>query len=148
IAANFEFARQNDFYAAGRPNLRVNQNFVVVDADPANSPNGSDGIPDRLFFRDIRSSLFSNGGTFLSCCQAGPSPGVFTIPYLFQPDGTLALQTGERVGLSPFGSVIGGSGDNFRDGTQFGLSPKLDRYSVNVIGHYQVSDASVPFFQA
>lgn len=144
IAVNVEYARQNDFYASGRPNLRNNQNFVVVDSDPPGTPNGSDGVPDRQFFTDIRSRSFSNGGTF----QAFDPATGFVIPYLFQPDGTLILQTGTLVGLPPFGSNIGGNGNNFRDGTQFGLSPKLDRYAVNLLGHFTVSDAFEPFIEA
>lgn len=143
IAVNFEYAHQEDFYASGRPNTRNTQGFVTVDTDPASAVNGSDGIPDRLFYKDIRSSLYSNGGTFLSYLG-----GDFYAPYLFQPDGTLVQQTGQRVGLAPFGSFIGGNGDNFRDGTQLGLSPKLDRYSVNLLGHFEVSEAFVPFVEA
>jgi outer membrane receptor protein involved in Fe transport len=147
IAVNFEYARQQDFYASGRPNLRQTNSFVVVDNDPAATP--SDGTPDRLFFNDIRSALYSNGGSFWSCCDVTSVPGqLFTIPYIFQRDGTLALQTGQRVGVQFFGSFIGGNGDNFRDGTQFGLSPKLDRYSVNAMGHYTISEAFEPFFEA
>ncbi|MBO9696612.1 MAG: TonB-dependent receptor [Sphingopyxis sp.] len=143
IAVNFEYAHQEDFYASGRPNTRNSQNFVQVDTDPASAVNGSDGNPDRLFYKDIRSALYSNGGTFLSYLG-----GDFYAPYLFQPNGTLIQQTGDRVGLVPFGSFIGGNGDNFRDGTQLGLSPKLDRYSVNLLGHFEVSEAFVPFVEA
>jgi outer membrane receptor protein involved in Fe transport len=144
IAINVEYARQNDFYASRRPNLRNTQGFVVVDSDPPGTPNGSDGVPDRQFFTDIRSRIFSNQGTFLSF---DPATG-FVIPYIFQPDGTLLQQTGDVVGLPPFGSAIGGNGSNFREGTQFGLSPKLDRYSVNLLGHFKFSDAFVPFIEA
>lgn len=143
VAVNFEYAHQEDFYAAGRPNLRNTQGFVVVDTDPASAVNGSDGTPDRQFFTDIRSALYSNGGSFLSYLG-----GDFYAPFLFQPNGTLIQQTGDRVGLAPFGSFIGGNGDNFRDGTQLGLSPKLDRYSVNLLGHFEVSEGFVPFVEA
>jgi outer membrane receptor protein involved in Fe transport len=147
IAINFEYARQQDFYASQRPNLRQTDGFVVVDNDSVGAP--SDGTPDRLFFRDIRNALYSNGGTFLSCCDFTSVPGqTFTTNYIFAPDGTLNLQTGQRVGVEFFGSFIGGNGDNFRDGTQFGLSPKLDRYSVNLLGHYSFSDAFEPFVEA
>ncbi|HJS11299.1 TonB-dependent receptor domain-containing protein [Sphingopyxis sp.] len=143
VAVNFEYAHQEDFYAAGRPNLRNQQGFIQVDSDDADAPNGSDGTPDRLFYNDIRSGLYTNGGSFLSYLG-----GDFYSPYLFQPDGTLIPQTGELVGLPPFGSYIGGNGDNFRDGTQFGLSPRLDRYSANLIAHFEVSEAFVPFVEA
>lgn len=149
IALNVEYAHQEDFYASGRPNLRINSNFVIVDADAAGSPNGSDGTPDRLFFNDIRSATYTDSGTVFSCCDTTSVPGqTFLVPYIFQPDGTLAQQTGQRVGRGPFGSFIGGNGDNFRSGTQLGLSPKLDRYSANLIAHFNVSDAFEPFVEA
>ena len=143
VAINFEYAHQEDFYAAGRPNLRNTQGFIQVDTDDSDAPNGSDGTPDRLFFNDIRSALYTNGGTFLSYLG-----GDFYAPFLFQRDGTLVQQTGDRIGLPSVGSFNGGNGDNFRDGTQFGLSPKLDRYSANLLAHFEVSEAFVPFVEA
>ena len=143
IAVNLEYAHQDDYYGSGRPNLRQANGFVTVDTDPSSAVNGSDGNPDRVFFKDIRNALYSNAGTFLNYLG-----GSFYTPFIFQPDGTLAQQTGTRVGRPPFGSYIGGNGDNFRDGTQFGLSPKLDRYSANLVGHFAVSDAFEPFVEA
>jgi outer membrane receptor protein involved in Fe transport len=143
VVLNLEYARQNEYFASGRPNLRVNQNFVVVDTDPAGTPNGSDGNPDRLFYKDIRSAIYSDAGTFLS----SPIGGFYT-PYIFQPDGTLALQTGTRIGRAPFGNFLGGNGDNFRANRQFGLSPNLDRYSANLLAHFTVSKAFEPFVEA
>jgi outer membrane receptor protein involved in Fe transport len=145
VAINVEFARQNDYYASGRPNLRQTNTFLAVDTDPAGTPNGSDGVPDTAFFQDVRNALYSNAGTFL---PFQPSGGFSFTPYIFNPDGTLAPQTGRRVGRGSFGSFIGGNGDNFRDGTQFGLSPALDRYSVNLVSQFEVSQALVPFIEA
>ena len=143
IAINLEYARQDDFYASGRPNLRQNDGFITVDTDPAGSVNGSDGTPDALFYRDIRSGTYSNGGTFLSFLG-----GSSYTPFLFQPDGTLIQQTGVQTGRPPFPAYLGGNGDNFRDGTQFGLTPTLDRYSANLIGRFEVSPGFVPFIEA
>lgn len=143
IAINLEYARQDDFYASGRPNLRQNDAFITVDTDPAGSTNGSDGTPDALFYRDIRSGTYSNGGTFLSYLG-----GASYTPFLFQPDGTLVQQTGIQTGRPPVPAYLGGNGDNFRDGTQFGLTPTLDRYSANLIGRFEVSPGFVPFIEA
>nr|WP_294815321.1 TonB-dependent receptor [uncultured Sphingomonas sp.] len=143
IALNLEYAHQGDFYASDRKEYRNNNGFVVVDSDPALSPNGSDGKPDRVFSRDIRSATYSNGGTFL-----GNSCGTFYCSYGFQPNGDLLPRTGTRIGVGSFGSFIGGNGDNFRDGTQLGLRPKQDRYSANLIGHFEISPAFVPFVEA
>ena len=153
VAVNVEYARQDDFYASQRGMCFATQcGFVRVDTD---SNNQADGVPDRVYLEDIRSALYTNGGSLYFCCDVldttdpliGGS-GYFTIPYQFQQNGDLVPTTGQRVGISYFGSFVGGSGDNFRDGKQFGLSPKLDRYSINLIGHFEVSPLFVPFVEA
>ncbi|MCJ8157864.1 TonB-dependent receptor domain-containing protein [Sphingomonas sp. LaA6.9] len=143
IAVNFEYAHNEDWYAPGRPNLRNQNGYVTVDSDPASAVNGSDGNPDRVYFEDIRSAVYSNGGT-IEDFNTGP----YYTPYIFQADGSLVRQTGRRVGNTASGSFIGGNGDNFRSGQEMGLYPKFDRYSVNLIGHFEVSDAFIPFIEA
>ncbi len=161
VAINLEYAHQEDYYASGRPNLRQTDGFVTVDSDirctgtdsmgrrtplgcdPTVNISNSDGTPDALFYRDIRSGIYTNAGTFLSFLG-----GSSYTPFIFQKDGTLVQQTGTQVGSAPLPSYIGGNGDNFRDGTQFGLSPKLDRYSANLIGHFEITPAFVPFVEA
>lgn len=158
IAVNLEFAHQSRYFASGRPNLRQNNAFVVVDSDPAGSVNGSDGIFDRSFFRDIRSTTISTGGqvgitqspAIISggACGRDAVGAPYTCAFLFQPDGSLIPQTGLRVGLAPNGSFINGNGYSGREGQLITLSPDLKRYSVNVLGHYEISPALVPFFEA
>ncbi|HEU0044869.1 TonB-dependent receptor domain-containing protein [Sphingomonas sp.] len=143
IALNLEYSRQNDFYGSGRPNLRNTQGFITVDTDPATATNGSDGVVDTQFVPDIRSGIYSNGGTFLSYLG-----GDSYTPYLFTPSGQLILQTGTPVGLAPLPSYIGGNGSSFREGRQLALSPALDRYSANLIAKFEVSPAFVPFLEA
>jgi outer membrane receptor protein involved in Fe transport len=154
IAINAEYARQNQYFGGSRPNLRQQDGFIVVDTDPAGAPNGADGTPDRLFFRDIRSASLTNtglvrfGGTGGFNCGADPIGGFYNCPYQFTPDGALVPVTGQRVGLGPNGSFIGGNGENFRGGNQFQISPQLNRYTVNLIGHLTLSDAFEPFIEA
>ena len=149
IALNLEYARQNQFFASGRPYAARSDGFITVDSDPAGAPNGSDGVFDTLFVRDLRSGTYSNGGTFLLCCRAGGGRGIAFQPYIFQSNGTLAVQTGEITNALSFTpSYVGGNGDNFRDGTQFAFQPNVDRYSANLIGHFEVSPAFVPFVEA
>ncbi|HEU4958903.1 MAG TPA: TonB-dependent receptor [Sphingomonas sp.] len=143
LAVNLEYAHQEDFYASQRPNLRVNNGFVTVDSDPADAVNGSDGNPDAVFSHNIRSATYSNGGTFL-----GNNCGGYYCSYHFDRNGDLVPTTGTRVGLPPFGSFLGGNGDNFRDGVQLGLMPRQDRYAANLIGHFDISEALVPFIEA
>jgi outer membrane receptor protein involved in Fe transport len=155
IAFNAEFAHQQDYYASGRPNLRQNDAFVIVDTDVGAS---SDSTVDRQFYRDIRSTTISLGGQlgFRNSASAprcgldpvGSANSAFTCAYLFQPDGSLVPQTGQRVGIGPNGSFIGGNGTTSREGNLLVLSPDLKRYVFNALGHFEVSRAFVPFFEA
>jgi outer membrane receptor protein involved in Fe transport len=152
IAINLEYAHQDDYYASGRKQLRTNRGFVTVDSDPAGAENGSDGVPDRTVLNDIRSTTISLGG--LVNLAAGGTCGTdavgnpYNCTYLFQPDGTLVQQTGQRVGLAPNGSFLGGNGYIGREGKLVALSPRLNRYSANLIGHFEISPAFVPFIEA
>ncbi len=154
IAVNLEYAHSTDFYASGRPYLDSNDGFLVVEADPAGSPNGAAGGFDRYFFRDIRSTTISLGGmvaayqnpTTAPCGRGGGT--AFTCAFLFQPDGSLVAQTGTRAGLGPTGPFIGGNGYSGREGKLIALSPTLQRYSANLIGHFEISPAFVPFIEA
>ena len=151
IAINAEYAHQEPFFASKRPNLRKNSGFVVVDTDPS----GSDGVIDRVFVNDIRSTTIAVGGLFQVTPGAGRAPCgrdaaglAFRCTLLFQPDGSLAAQTGTRIGISPNGVFDGGNGTTGREAQTLGVFPTLDRYSVNLIGHFEISDAFVPFVEA
>ena len=151
IAFNAEYSHQGDAYASGRPNLRVNSSFVRVERDPTGQ--NSDGIPDNIWVEDRRFPTFNNGGDWFASSSRfaafGRSP--FT-SFLFQPDGSLIPLTGTPLTPNPLGGFntiySGGNGSNGREGTQLILSPILDRYSVNLLGHYTVSDAFEPFIEA
>ena len=150
IAANFEYAEQGAYYSSGRPKLRQANGLVVVDSDTGAS---SDGNPDRVFLRDIRSPSISLGGVYRvaspgGACGVDAVGSPYNCSYFFQPDGSLVQQTGQRVGLAPIGSFLGGNGYSGREGQLSLLSPNLKRYSANVLGHFDVSDAFVPFFEA
>jgi outer membrane receptor protein involved in Fe transport len=153
FAVNAEFAHQQDYYGSGRPNIRQNDAFVIVDTDVGAS---SDDVKDRVFYRDIRSSTISLGGqvgvryanTATAPCGVDAVGSSFTCSSLFQPNGTLASQTGLRVGLGPNGSFVGGNGTTSRENRLLVLSPDVKRYSFNAIGHYEISPAFVPFIEA
>jgi outer membrane receptor protein involved in Fe transport len=164
VALSVEYARQDSLYASQRGYLRQNNTFVTVDTDPAGVAAGQtlpnyDGNPDNIFFRDVRSGTIGSGGlvTFASpggLCGADATGRRFSCNYLFQPDGSLVQQTGTRVGVgtnssSPSGSAfIGGNGDTRREGQLVQVQPQLDRFSANLIGHFDVSSAFVPFIEA
>ena len=152
VAVNLEYAHQSDYYGSERP-VRNTNTFVVVDTDPSGAVNGSDGVPDRVFLRDVRSSTISNGGlvSFASptgACGRASNGSAFNCVFQFQPDGTLVPQTGQRVGIAPNGSFLGGNGTNLREGHQLVLQPRQDRYTGNLVGHYEITPALVPFVEA
>ena len=153
IAVNLEYAHQTDFYASERPYLNRLDTFGTVDSDPANAVNGSDGTPDHIFIRDYRYASYANGGLVsfnspTAACGRDPLGAAYKCTFLFQPDGTLTPQTGTRSGLAPNGFFIGGNGTNFREGRQLVLQPREDRYTANLVGHFELSSAFVPFVEA
>ena len=166
VAVNVEYARRDQAWGAKRDWLR--HVLTVVDADPAGTPNGSDGIPDRILNRDFRSSTFSNTGLIsfgagtgaffnnFNCGIPPSGPGAagnltptpYTCPYQFLPNGDLVPLTGQRTGIGPNGQFIGGNGEGFFSGHQIQVVPQLDRYNINLVGHFEVSPAVVPFVEA
>lgn len=153
IAVNVEYSHSEPYYAYSRPGLRNNRGFVVTDTDPAGSVNGSDGVPDRTFYNDIRSATIGLGGQVAIYPSAAARPcgfnvSAFSCSYQFQPDGTLIPQTGQRIGIGPNGNFLGGNGTNSRESQLLTLAPDLERISVNLIGHFEVSPAFVPFVEA
>ena len=155
IAANFEYAKQEPFFASDRDNLIHQGLFVVTDSDPAGTRNGSDGIPDRLYYHDVKAVTFSNGGSMLitpmapgTPCGVGTNGTTFACPYIFQPDGIPVAQTGQRIGFGPNGNFDGGNGSNNREHKLLGIYPTLERYSVNVFGNLEINEYLRPYVEA
>ena len=154
VMADLEYTRQQPIFASNRPNLAAVGNFVVVDSDPAGSVQGSDGVADRTYYSDIRSVTLSTGGllqitpaTGLAPCGRDKDGAAYRCTYLFQPDGTIAAQTGTRIGLAPNGNFVGGNGITGREGDTLGVIPELQRVNLNLVGHYEVSPALKPFLE-
>lgn len=158
ITVHGEYANQERVFGSDIPKLRRVDGLVVVDVDPAGLPNGSDGIPDRVYLRDVRSATIHRYGLVPITQQAGgPAPcGVstsltsapFNCNYLFGPDGRLIPQTGTRVGTTINGSFLGGNGQTGREETLLSVLPALRRYTFNLAGHYEFSDAAEVFVEA
>lgn len=142
IAIAAEYAHQSEFYAPDRPHTRNASGYLSVDSDPSSAVNGSDGNPDRVFFEDYEYGWYGLGGTYLFF--------PYQNPYLFMPDGSLVEQTGEQLPIINYPVPIfsGGNGSNWREGNQYGLMPDMDRFAINLLAHYEVSPAFVPFIEA
>lgn len=151
VAVSGEYTHQSPFFASQRRSGRVPTTLVPVDIDPPGTLNGSDGIADRRFLNDVRFATLAPGGltNFATRqCGQGSNETFFDCIYRFQPDGTLIPQTGQRVGLGPNGSFLGGNGATNREGELLGLLTKNERYGINLVGHYEFTPAVVAFIEA
>ena len=164
VAVNVEYARRDQAWGAERNWLR--HALTVVDSDPAGTPNGSDGIPDRILNRDFRSTTFNNTGLI----SFGAGTGAFfnnfncgTPPLAVrQPDSNrlhlpLSVPAERRPGAASPASASASvrtasssaaTGEGFFNGHQIQVMPQLDRYNINLVGHFEVSPALVPFIEA
>jgi outer membrane receptor protein involved in Fe transport len=176
VAVDFEYARQQDFFASDRNYLSQTNTFLTVGVDSCQKVPGvppgdfcatpnNNGSPDAVFFKDVRVATFSDTGLVsifdphkTGACGTGSGsaavpPATFSCDFIFSPDGNAGPETGTRVGVgsgtsTPSGSFIGGNGNTRREGSLLQLLPQLDRYSANLIGHFDISDALVPFVEA
>ncbi|MEA3012673.1 MAG: hypothetical protein QOD42_1218 [Sphingomonadales bacterium] len=163
VTIHAEYAHQDRVFGSDIPFLRRVDGFLAVDSDPAGTPQGSDGFPDRVFFRDIRLANI-NVNSQIAFTQrapggvANPNPaqcgtGFNGTPYncvfQFSRDGTsLFQQTGSRVGTGPIGSFIGGNGLTGREENGLSVLPRQNRYNANLLAHYSFSDALEIFLEA
>jgi len=176
ITLQAEYNHEQRIFASDLPWLRRNDGFIVSDVDTGLAPSqhGSDGFPDRVFVTDIRSATISRFGlvpvsqisahgvvgpcgTGLGGTNGGPSiigntaanDGTsFNCNYIFNADGTLVAQTGNRVGQGPNGNFLGGNGPTGREATTVSVFPENRRINLNLLAHYTISDAFEPFIEA
>jgi outer membrane receptor protein involved in Fe transport len=163
IAVSAEYTRADELDAGDRPNrfgsFRGRDQVQLIE-NPANEPGGSDGIADRTFTRNVRSLGLSEGGTFIASSGAASATGACAttagcingVPriYRFRPDGTLAeADYGQDLRLTTnnnTGNQIGGDGSTLRRYGQ--LQPFVERYGINLLGHFDVTDAFSPYVEA
>jgi outer membrane receptor protein involved in Fe transport len=169
ITLHGEYAHEDRLYASDVPFLRRVNGFLAVDSDtgacnpaggPAGcSPNGSDGNPDRVFFRDIRLANINinsqiaftqrNAQPGGAQCGAGFNGTPYNCVFFFGADGqSLTQQTGSRIGTGPIGSFIGGNGLTGRELNGVTVFPRQDRYNANLLAHYEFSPAIELFLEA
>jgi outer membrane receptor protein involved in Fe transport len=170
VTVHAEYAHEDRLYGSGIPFLQRVDGFLQVDSDPVAcsktgtpagcAPNGSDGNPDRLFFRDIRAANI-NVNTQIAFTQRTGQPGgpqcgtgfnntPFNCVFFFSQDGGQLMQQtgGSRIGAGPIGSFIGGNGTTGRELNGLTILPVQSRYNVNLLAHFTISDALEPFIEA
>ncbi len=142
VAVSAEYAKSQPLYFTDRDSLTGafsgRSQFNTVEPT-AGEPNGTDGIFDTAFVRGVRNGSISDGGTV-----GRTGPGRFL---RFAPNGNLIdEQSDQNFEIGGSGNVIGGTGSTLRNTGQ--LAAGLDRYAVNLLAHYDISDAFRPFVEA
>ena len=157
VTAHVEFANQERIYASDIPFFQRADGFATVDVDSGGLPQASDGFPDAVFLRDIRSATTNRFGLAAipqpqgaGACGAGTlanngppnTAGTsYDCAYIFTPEGRLTPQTGTRFGAGPLGTIVGGNGQTSREGTQLSILPSNRRINANILAHYEFSPA-------
>lgn len=156
VTLHAEYAHQDRVYASDIPFLRSVEGLGIVDADPAGTPNGSDGNPDSIYFRNITNRNGSRFGTvFVTQPNAAPGCGLgvggtaYNCLLVFDAAGNLSPSTETaRFSTGPIGGAIGGNLDNGREDRLYSILPQQDRYNFNLLAHYAFSDTMEAFVEA
>lgn len=167
ITVAAEYTHQDRVYASDVPWMRQNNALATVDNDASvggTLVNGSDGFPDAVFLRDIRSATINPYGLIavpqrpgVAACGTGTAAtfgppntngSPYNCTYIFTAGGQLIPQTGTRYGAGPTGGILGGNGQTGREGKTVSILPYLERYNFNLIGHYEFSPAVELFVEA
>ncbi len=136
-------------------------------------PGGSDGIPDTQFFRNVFNASIADGGVVALSASGNPASSVFcgnlpeptrsarclpnNMPRLFSFDRSGNLV--QTVPVTDFREFAAGSGNIQLDGRNnpgdFStlrntgmLAAGIERYSVNLLAHYDLNDYFRPFVEA
>jgi len=159
-----EYSRQERVYASDIPWFRRVNGFATVDTDSPGLVSASDGFPDAVFLRDIRSAATNRfgaafvpqqastarcgTGTLANDGPANTNGTPFSCNYFFTPEGRLVQQTGTRLGSGPIGTIVGGNGQTGREGTLLSILPFNERYNANLLARYQFDRALEVFVEA
>ncbi len=156
ITLHGEYAHQDRILSSDIPFLRTVEGLGVVDTDPAGTANGSDGNPDRVYFRNITNRNGSRFGTvFVAQRNANPACGLgvggtaYNCLLVFDQFGNLSPSTETaKFSTGPIGGAVGGNLDNGREPGQYSILPAQDRYNFNFLGRFEFAPALEAFVEA
>ncbi len=147
IAIAGEYTYQQALYANQRDSLTGAYSgrcqFQLTDVT-AGEPAAGDGIFDTTFLCGIKNSTISDGGTVAAI---DPSSSLKRRFLRFDEAGNIFIDT-PTLGFSSVGS---GNQQGGKGSTLFGtgqLLAQVQRYSFNMLAHYDISDALTPFVEA
>lgn len=143
VAVSFEYTRQQPLYFRDRDGLggafSGRCQFNAVESTTG-EPAAGDGIPDTQFVCGVRNGTISDGGTI------GILSGVTGAALRFDDQGNLFIDT-PPLSFRPFSAnQQGGFGSTLRNTGS--LLAEVDRYSANLLAHYDFSDAFRPYLEA
>lgn len=165
IAVALEYSRANALYAIDRDELTgaySGRNQFNLSENTAGETAGGNGVPDNQFFRGVRNGTIADGGLVTAVCNAAfladltrcrassTNTTFFGQRYVFTPGGNLTLSNPSLdfrdITGGASSNTVGGLGSTLQNTGQ--LDPKLERYSANLLAHFDFSPAFRPFIEA
>jgi len=177
VAVALEYGNQDALYFTERNSLtgafsgRSQFNTTEV---TSGEPGGTDGIPDTAFYRNVFNTNISDGGWVNFSASGNPAAGASfcgNLPeptrstrclpnnmpriFTFGPSGNIV----QTIPVTDFRAYSAGTGNVQLDGRNNPgnlstlrntgmLAAGLERYSVNLLGHYELNDYFRPFLEA
>jgi outer membrane receptor protein involved in Fe transport len=175
VAVALEYGKTDPLYFNERDSLTgaySGRNQFNLAEPTAGEPGGTDGIPDNQFFRGVFNATITDGGGISPLASGVATSPVFcgNLPepirsqrclpnnqpriFSFDRSGSI-VETVPTIDFRPFGSgnvqltdFPRNPGDlsTLRNTGQ--LAAGLERYSINLLSHYDISDAIRPFVEA
>ncbi len=175
IALSLEYSRANALYNTDRDSLTgafSGRNQFNLSENVTGEPAAGDGIPDNTFFTGVRNGSIADGGLVTAVCgdadianalrcrqSNAPITGAtaanrYTTSrgqrYVFDGAGNLVLSNPSidfrDITGNGSSNTVGGLGSTLMNTGQ--LDPELNRYSANLLFHYDISNAFRPFVEA
>ncbi|RDC59281.1 Vitamin B12 transporter BtuB [Alteripontixanthobacter maritimus] len=155
IAAVAEYSKINRVLNVQRPEISGAfigfEGFVQIDDLSDEGITNSDGIPDFELRDGLRLDFISDGGTLRPFCIFGAAVQPLAcdadgndVQFRFTPTGDLVRE--DNLNFPGTNNVQGGTGSDF--GTIGTLIPDIERYNINLLGRFDISDAVRPYVEA
>lgn len=176
IAVAVEYSRANALYfneRDGQTGAFSGRSQFNLAESTSGEPAAGNGVPDNQFFSGVRNGTIADGGLVtavctrtdplqlanLARCRASSTPSIgIGQRYVFDRNGNLVLSNpsldfrdittnfGAATPASGSSNTVGGLGSTLRNTGQ--LDPGLERYSANLLAHFDISEAFKPFVEA
>jgi outer membrane receptor protein involved in Fe transport len=176
VAVAAEYSNSDALYFSERDSLtgafRGRSQFNTAEVS-SGEPGGSDGIPDTQFFRNVFNASIADGGLLNFTASGNPASSAYcgslpeptrsirclpnNMPRLFSFDRSGNLV--QTIPVTDFREFAAGSGNVQLDGRNNPgdlstlrntgmLAAGIERYSINLLSHYDVNDYFRPFIEA